>query len=201
MPTGYTADIENDISFEDFILGCARAFGACVHQRDDSASDKPKLRAEDSYYEEQLLTTEAELGALKTMNREQREAYGQELKDEGIASAQKYFNEKVLLKNKYDAMMQKVQAWTPPTSNHTSLKQFMIDQITDSIKWDCDTQYWVEELTKASSADPLKLVDAKIAEYERDIAYYEEKMDKESARNAEANQWISQLYDSIGIEY
>lgn len=201
MPTGYTSEIANDQTFEDYLLGCARAFGACIHQRDDAMRDKPKLRTVSNWYEESILELEAELGAIKTMNRQQREEYGQELKEEYIKYAQEAFNEKVLLKNKYDAMLQKVLAWNPPTPDHVNLKQFMIDQINDSIKFDCDTNYTLEQLTKATNADPLKLVDEKAAGYEESIRYYEEQAIKDQERVDNANRWISALYDSLGIEY
>ena len=35
MPTGYTADIKDGISFQTYALNCARAFGACVMLRDE----------------------------------------------------------------------------------------------------------------------------------------------------------------------
>ena len=62
MPTGYTEDIYNgkDVTFKDFALKCARAFGACVHQRDDDANDPPKLREPNTgYYEERLKKAKA----------------------------------------------------------------------------------------------------------------------------------------------
>ena len=59
MPTGYTADIYegNDVSFRDFALKCARAFGACIEQRDDDANDKPKLieKTKDNYHIKRLM--------------------------------------------------------------------------------------------------------------------------------------------------
>ncbi len=46
MPSGYTENIYygKKVAFKDFALGCARAFGACVMQRDDPADVKPKIR-------------------------------------------------------------------------------------------------------------------------------------------------------------
>src|SRR6056297_1005549 len=35
MPTGYTHQIKDGISFEKYALGCARAFGATISMRDD----------------------------------------------------------------------------------------------------------------------------------------------------------------------
>ena len=84
MPTGYTDKIVNDQSFEDFLLGCARAFGACVHQYDEAMNEKPRLQTFDTIYEDELLQIEAEVGALRTMTRQQREEYGQELKEEQL---------------------------------------------------------------------------------------------------------------------
>ena len=44
MPTGYTAIIEDDpnCTFEQYLMRCARAFGATVTMRDDPL-DKPAL--------------------------------------------------------------------------------------------------------------------------------------------------------------
>ena len=202
MATGYTADIANDISFEDFALGCASAFVNSAFVNYDGSTTKPELQVfDEAYYMESILTSEAELGAIKTMDRQQREDYGKELKDEHIATAQKYFNDRVLLKNKYDDMIIKVQAWMLPTNEHANLKKFMLDQINDSSHYDCDTAYWLEHLTKASNADILKLVDEKIKELVTVIATTEEAMNKESRRVEETNRWISSLYGSLGIQY
>jgi len=60
MPTGYTAKLcEGEQSFGEFALGCARAFGACVMQREDSMDDLPKAREHDGdvgYYSRALET-------------------------------------------------------------------------------------------------------------------------------------------------
>lgn len=202
MPTGYTAAIANDISFEEYALQCARAFGACLHQRDDNTTDKPKLREESSgHYEQMLLEAEAELGAFKTMTMAQKEAVGQELKEEEVARCQERFNEKVLLKNKYNDMLAKVQAWTPPSLDHVELKRFMADQIIKSIEFDCDTDYAINELRKASEMTALEYHAKKVSELEWNVSYYAEQADEEKQRNTNANQWIKSLYDSLGVEY
>ena len=56
MPSGYTENIYygKEVTFKDFALGCARAFGACVMQRDDPADVKPKIMPEESYHTEKL---------------------------------------------------------------------------------------------------------------------------------------------------
>lgn len=201
MPTGYTADIEKDISFEDFLLGCARAFGACAHQRDETNKVKPRLDTVNTHYEDQLRETIIDLGALQTMTTAQKEATGKELQEETAASYQQYFNEKVLLKNKYIAMLEKAQAWNPPSADHIQLKQFMIDQINQSIRYDCDTDYWLKELSNVHAKKPIDFYNEKVVALTRDVGYYTEQLEKEKTRVETSNKWITVLYDSLGIEY
>ena len=55
MPTGYTAWIEEGATFEEFILGCARAFGACISMRDEPLSKQiPEQFKESSYDKEKV---------------------------------------------------------------------------------------------------------------------------------------------------
>jgi hypothetical protein len=202
MPTGYTSDIENDISFEDYALSCARAFGACMHQRDNSSKEKPKFRTESSYHVDALSEakkTIAELEAMAGVN--DRTKYGNKVIEEEEASNQKSFNKKIVLKNKYDAMLIKVYNWYPPTPEHEQLKKFMIDQINESINFDCDTKYDMERLTQLSKVNPLDKYKEALQRAYKNAEYHEMELMKERERNADANKWISVLYDSLRIEY
>ena len=201
MPTGYTANIATDESFENFVLGCARAFGACMHQRDNSSSERPKLREETSYYEEKLPESLAELGYLQSLNDKQQEEYGEEARNENIARIQKSLEEKSALRTKYQEMLNKVDAWTPPSNDHYGLKEFMAKQIVDSINFDCKTDYYVEELQKAITKKPIDYYNDAVKKAEWNCNYYEAEMLKEEKRIAESNDWIIQLYKSLGIDY
>jgi hypothetical protein len=201
MPTGYTHAIEKGQSFEDFALNCARAFGACIMQRDDPASDKPKLREESSYYEEKLPEALAEYGYLQSLTEEQKEAYGEEERDKEIARIQKAIEDKSALREKYNAMMAKVGAWNPPTSEHQGLKEFMTKQIVDSISFDCDTKYDLERLQTAISKTSIDFYNDAVKSVEWNAKHYEEELEKEKKRVADSNNWILELYKSLGIQY
>ena len=155
MPTGYTADIQNDISFEDYALGCARAFGACIEQRDDNAGDAPKLREADTYYEEKLPKALAFLGYLQSLDDVQQEEFGNEERDKEIARIRGKLDETQALNVKYEQMVDKVKGWEPPTPNHVKLKDFMFKQIVDSIVFDCDTSYYTKALHRQHSKSSL----------------------------------------------
>lgn len=204
MPTGYTADIENDITFEEFVLGCARAFGACIHQRNDSSKDKPKLRIENeknSYYADLLSQAKKTVAELEAMGANARVAYGKEILEKEKASEQEYFNKKIVLKSKYETMLAKVYGWFPPTPDHENLKKFMIDQINQSINFDCDTKYNMDRLTALSKAAPLDKYNEALRRAYSDVERSEVELLKERERNTDANKWIVALYDSLGIEY
>lgn len=199
MPTGYTANIENGESFENFVLGCARAFGACAHQRDDTMKDKPKLREVSNYYEEKLPEALAELGFLQSLTDTQIDEHGKELRDEEIASIQKSIEEKRALEGKYMAMLDKVSAWNPPTQDHVGLKEFMIKQIKDTIDFDCNTKYYIERLQTAISKNAIDFYNDALQSAEWNVNHYEEELEKEKTRVAESNNWIIELYKSLGI--
>jgi hypothetical protein len=52
MPTGYTAGIlDGKINtFPEFATECMKAFGACIHMRDDDISTTYRPRKVDDYY-------------------------------------------------------------------------------------------------------------------------------------------------------
>jgi hypothetical protein len=203
MPTSYTADIENDISFEDYALGCARAFGATMHQRDDNMKDKPKLRGVESSYHIDALSAAkkavSELEAMAGVN--DRTKYGKKVIEEEIAYSQESFNKKIILKNKYENMRSKVYNWFPPTLDHENLKNFMINQINESIDFDCNINYDMESLTELSRANPLDKYNEALLRAYKMVEYHETELYNESERTANANKWIAALYDSLGIKY
>src|SRR5262245_44461330 len=70
MATGYTSIIHDNenVTFRDYILRCARAFGACIMQREDGMAEPPKHRIPTPYYAEQLPEAQAELRRAEAMS-------------------------------------------------------------------------------------------------------------------------------------
>ena len=201
MPTGYTAAIKDDISFEDFVLRCARAFGSCVHQIDSNASERPKLRTPNEYYKEKLKEAETLLETLNKMGGSNRIEYGKSEIQKDIDDFRKNMNDVILLKTKYENMLNSINNWTPPTPEHIELKKFMIDQITQSIKFDCNVSYYIEKLDKLSKENPLDRYNMNLNRVISDIKFFEDSCNEELSKVSEANKWILDLYSSLGIEY
>lgn len=198
MPTGLTARIYEgkEVSFKDFALLCARQFGALMHMKDESL-DAPIIKREpNTFYLEELNKSKRKLEEFKA-NPPVKEFLVKEwaeklerLKEEDIKRNKEYDE----LRMRYLKMLKQVEEWVPPTKEHTKLKQFMIDQLKDCIKWDCMI---------SRSADNFPTVEQYIADrlspepLEKDIEYYQKEWDKQVEYCEEANKWVEDLINSL----
>lgn len=194
MPTGYTADIAKGITFGKFAMQCARNFGACIDLRDEpwDAPIPEKFEPSD-YYTERIAETKAELARLTAMS----DADARSAAYAEFAEATEAFNrrkqERTELRAKYEAMLAQARAWEPPTSDHRGLKDFMLEQITESIKWDCNDSY-----DKAPELlDGATWREKKIGEARRDLAYAEQHEAEERHRCETRSLWVKALRDSL----
>jgi hypothetical protein len=196
MPTGYTAYIGEGIEFKDWVLKCARAFGALIEMRDDSLDTPiPEEFKPSDYHLKKIEEVENELQSIKLMTLEEldlkaREEYQEEInaKEDGIRKD----NE---LRDKYIEMLSKVKSWNPPTSEHVGLKDFMIEQIESSIKFDCSGSYW--ENLKVVQLTAIEWRDKQINRLLSDLSYYKQKNTEEIQRTNERNLWVKQLKESL----
>lgn len=195
MPTGYTADVGNGkmTDFRTFALTCARNFGACITQRDDAMDVLPKHREESTYYAESLARDEQELVELLDMSEEQiAKAYEADYAHR-LAEYLRYAEERRVTRTRYETMLAQVDAWEPPSEEHERLKQFMQQQITESIRFDC-TGYGSEP----ERGDPQTWYQERLASVRRSISRGRVSLAEEKVRVAKANQWIDELYESLG---
>jgi len=84
MATGYTLDVEKGISFEKFIMKCARGFGACVTLRDSSAPIPEKFEPS-PYHKNKIANIKREITKLKDMTpfealRKSKQEHAKEIK-------------------------------------------------------------------------------------------------------------------------
>jgi len=196
MPTGYTAKLhDGPQEFNDFVLSCSRALGATVHQRDESPELKPKLREpHTSYLEERLNKAATRLREAESWSEEEAQSQAEE---QNIKNREYWLGVKeraIARRERYEDMLTQVRAWTPPTDGHVGLKEYMIDQLEESIRFDCHDR-----------GEPIPLTGEEyraqqIASTERELEYYPKEIEAEIERSNEANKWILDLFASLGIE-
>jgi hypothetical protein len=200
MPTGYTAPIEDDetYTFEQFIWRCARAFGALVHMR-DSPLDAPiqfdRARAfNDEHYARDIARHRARLAELAEMTEEQAAA----LLASERASAEMYNAGSAardsLQRARYGKMLAAVEAWTPPTPDHAGLKEFMVQQIKDSMPPPPE-KAWRRAVPTQT---PREWIDDEIADETKSMQYAEERVAKAKRQAESTATWLAELMRSVG---
>lgn len=192
MPTGYTIKIEDDenYTFREFLLKCATAFGACFHQR-DSYRETPILNKVDLYYETQLNLAKEELKYWQNISDEElATVYNQHIDDNFKYNTETRNKQDQINKN-YKNMLEQVEKWTPPSSEHENLKQFMKDQII--LCYNPNYIPYIQEIMPSA----IYYKQYNIKHMEDNIKYYSEEHEKECARVENNNQWIRQLIESL----
>jgi hypothetical protein len=202
MPTGYTSKIADGIDFKTFALDCARAFGACIMLRDEpGGGDKiPQKFEPDPYYLKILNDKKYELENFDSKYTDEYCIRMIEMEHRERFESNNIHNKKSAeLEKKYRDMLASVNNWNPPTADHVGLKNFMIQQITDSIKWDC--HYYAEDekavFKKPKKKDIKQWRQGKLNSIQRDVRYYEDRYNKECERLRKNNEWIADLRKSL----
>jgi hypothetical protein len=196
MPTGYTAAVKDGITFEQFVMRCSRAMGATIDMRDEPLGAPIPEAFEPSQYDvERINEDRKELARIHSLTSEQAEAEAHASYVDAIKRNQKYIEKANNLREKYQALLDQVALWQPPTSEHEGLKKFMADQLEESIRFDCNIDYYVNHrpsrLTGEEwrSAEVLRLLES-IKRREKDHA-------EELQRTADRNAWLKALRESL----
>ena len=195
MPTGYTADIgDKDITFKQFVWSCARNFDALVMMRDDPIdAEIPEEFKPSNYDKESLEKAYRELKDLDQISEKEATLKAIEECNKKNKQEKEYEEKKLVLKNKYLFMLEKVKAWNPPSPDHENLKKFMISQIEESIDFDCKV-YFNKTNTPLSGKDWLK---EKRDHILWEIEYHTKEDREECERVAGRNLWLKQLRESL----
>lgn len=197
MPTGYTADIQEGISFEDFVMRCARAFGALISMREDSPDAEIKEFKPNSYNQDNIHELKKEQARVCEMSEEETSV---EAKKEYQANIEKRKNAKkkdLEIQQKYNEMLEKVRRWDPPTKDHVNLKEFMIDQIEKSLEFDCYINNFDEYHPIPILQTGEEWKSKELLRINKSLLYHYKELKKEENRCNERNRWVKQLRDSL----
>jgi len=197
MPTGYTAKLMKDgQTFREFILTCARAFGALIMMRDDPFDAPVPEKFEPSdYHIKALVEAKLELSRLKAMNDDEKNSFGQATKDAEIKRIGEWIARETKENIRLVEMEKQVKAWKPPTPDHEELKKFMLQQI-DISKHDI-ISYTLELKIEIENKPLAAFYIEAVSRAAWNVKYHTEENEKEIERTNGRNLWIKQLRDSI----
>lgn len=195
MPTGYTHGVQTGAitKFDDFAWQCARAFGALVLLRDDMDAPIPEEFQPSDYHAKAIEAARAELVRLEAMTPEDANAEARRLYEQSAREYEGRVERKAAERHRYEAMLDKVRAWVPPSSDHVGMKDFMIKQLVESIDFDCNGTY--DGRMKFQTGDEWRA--SAIKEARRSVEYHAAEHAKEVERTESRNRWIKQLRESL----
>lgn len=196
MPTGYTADVEDGklTDFRTFALRCARAFGACVMQRDDNFHDPPQHREPTDHHVKAIEAAKTRIAELEAMTPAAIESAAFDAHFKTLAEWEGAVKRTKEQNARHEAMIVKVKAWMPPSAEHVALKTFMLEQLETS-KHEMSGSWW----KKPEAEMPGEWHQVRLKNAREDVEYHEKKNAEELARCKVANEWIDALYASLAV--
>ena len=196
MATGYTAKlVSNGQTFNEFIMGCARAMGACVDMREESADAPIPERFEPSdYHDKRLSEAKETLECLTAMDDEARLVFGKDKKRSAVDQAEEWHSSRVNTNARLDQMSEEVRAWNPPSLDHDGFKSFMLDQLKISTE---NMDYSQKGIDEARAMGPQEYYRRAVDEAGRNISYHTKERLEEIERTESRNKWLKDLRDSI----
>jgi len=146
MASSYTYKIvAGDQTFAEFLYGAARAMTPFIHMRDTSGAKQLTLPAKATQSDNDadkariLRRLESDKDALRlhlakslaTFELEFAEFKAKEWAEYAALCAKR-----LPIRKRLNDLRSRVAAWEPPTPDHGGLKDFMLEQLDDSLQWD-----------------------------------------------------------------
>lgn len=196
MPTGYTAQILDGATFQQYALSCARAFGALITMREDpSDAPIPDEFKPSTYHTNELRKARAEVERLRAMTPQQMKAAAERSNRMAMKAHQERVRRSNADRAKYTAVLEQAKAYKAPTKDHEAYRKFMIEQIEGSIKFDCMDK----DEAAPERVTPEEWFRSAMDYAQRNVTYYTKEKAQEEIRCAERTEWIRELKKSLGI--
>jgi len=114
---------------------------------------------------------------------------------------EKNIKEKLDNKDKLQKILKEAKEYKVPSSEHIEYKKFMIQQLTDTIKWDCIDDYQKLEIKKLF--EQIKNINAEdLRKFRRedileDLERAKKYLEEETQRVNERNKWVEDVVKSL----
>lgn len=193
MPSGYTAGVQDGSikTFEEYALGCARAFGACITLRDEPQGAEIPEFAVDDFYTRRLSDANNELASFKAMTDGQLRAVCEKEWEEEVRAASAKAEKKREEENRYRSMLDQARKYRPPTKDHAEFAKFMVDQLEESIRFDCYEVGFPEKL----SFEEWRI--QRSADLSKNVRNAQQSLLEEVARVKSRNEWVNAVKESL----
>lgn len=199
MPTGYTASVQDGTitSFKEFATQCLRGMGVCITMRDDPWDTPIPEKFEPSSYEQKSLEeAKKDLSDFLSKSLQELQEMKQKEFDKTAAYNKEQLEKSYLQKQRYELMLAKVKAWNvPETSEVYNVKKFMIDQLEQSIDFDCkgNERYYAPPVEQSFG----EWVEQKRKSLEQRVQSSQKYLDEEIARTNARNAFLKEFRELL----
>lgn len=203
MPTGYTQGIlDGEIqTFKEFAIKCTRSFGATIHMREDDLDKELIPRTPSDYYLKEIERCKQTLEEARVVPDDELVSERKTEIEASIQSMLKSVDEKNFNKTKLEKMLLEAQRYEPPTEEHVGIKRFMIEQLSETIKHDCDIEYYesriIELNLELQNISAEKIRKNMIESAQESLEYANKRYKEEIEGCKKANLWVKYFVESI----
>lgn len=190
--TGYVHGmLDDNQTFEQFVMSCARAFGALILMRDDPKDAPiPEEFKPDGYYYESVIKAQAEMDRINSLTPQELAAEASAKREAAIREYEEGKRLDEAEQRRVGEMRARVEAWTPPTAEHANIKSFMLEQL-----WKYKPS---EDYGKEQREAPTAVYAERIKQNAKEsLAYAKESLDKQEILCASRTLWVKQLRESL----
>jgi hypothetical protein len=160
-------------------------------QREQPGDVLPAHRDVSPFYVRHRDEARARVAALEVLGPAEAEQHAEETFSAALRSYEQREREQSAEQGRYEAMLLRVEAWEPPTSEHEGLKRFMAEQLRSSMSFDRYKSPGPQRLT-----GPIWLAEER-EKAARELEHAEEALREEEERCRDANAWIDALDASL----
>ena len=195
MPTYFMIDNYNGDTetFEDFAMKCSRHF--VLHNETPRETPIPDKFEASNFHAQELEYGIAKVARIMAWD----ETGADRLAQLDYTRAQNDYEEELARRaamlERYEAMLAQVKAWTPPTPEHQELKNFMLNQVVESISDDCRTTY----LTAPQRITGAAYKEERLEHALRNVRFYTKEVEEGKKRAEERTNWVNALRESLGV--
>jgi hypothetical protein len=139
MPTGYTSIIEegDGCTFEQYLIRCVNAFVRGYDENGFYTEIPQRVTSSGAAYNDERLREDMQaLRELEVMTLEERIRAAVAANAEAQERHREWIARQTTLRERYTKMQEQVEQWHPPTPAHQELRNFMLQQLSESCRWD-----------------------------------------------------------------
>lgn len=192
MASAITECIYDDASFQEFVWKATSGIG--YSRWADDADLRTHKFTVAPYLQENIEDAKKNLEELQNLTDEEKAVRTKAFNEECSSFHEKYDDNKDEKRKKLLTMRAHVEEWEIPTEHHENFKSFMLQQIDETIEWDCRENTREEAFEDMSVNEWYALqIEVASSSLQNAISRYA----REQKAIAEANSWLEALRASV----